>query len=125
MIYQCLTFNITDKRKAILSYYNSISLAFTELEARSYGGGVLEILPGELERVTIPNLEDIHIDDEILNNLLEELDDLVRNDNDITPVLNLLDQRILEEILNIPRETINTFHSIWLTLRNRRLNRGL
>ena len=32
----------------LLSYYNSISFAFTEICGRSYGGGVLEILPGEV-----------------------------------------------------------------------------
>lgn len=32
-----------DRRKALLSYYNSITFAFTEMEGRSYGGGVLEV----------------------------------------------------------------------------------
>ena len=34
-----------EPERILLSYYNSISFAFTELCGRSYGGGVLEILP--------------------------------------------------------------------------------
>ena len=113
----------TDRRKAILSYYNSIGLAFTELEARSYGGGVLEILPGELEKVTVPNLESISIDDELIDELLNKVDVLVRNNKDIIQVLELIDQKILIEIMNIPEETVKTFNDIWLTLRSRRLGR--
>ena len=37
-----------DKRLLLLSYYNSVSFAFAETCGRSYGGGVLEILPGEM-----------------------------------------------------------------------------
>lgn len=45
-----------DRRRAILSYYNSISVVFTEIEGRSYGSGILEILLGEFERVIILDL---------------------------------------------------------------------
>jgi adenine-specific DNA-methyltransferase len=115
---------LTDRRRAILAYYNSIALAFTELEARSYGGGVLEILPGELERVTIPNLEDVELENDFVDELFNEVDLLVRNSNDIVEVLDLVDQKILIEVLNIPSETVNIFRSIWLTLRDRRLGRN-
>ena len=37
-----------DPENVLLAYYNSISFAFTEICGRSYGGGVLEILPGEM-----------------------------------------------------------------------------
>lgn len=115
---------LTDRRKAILAYYNSIGLAFTELEARSYGGGVLEILPGELEKVTIPNLDNVHIEEDVIEELLNEVDMLVRTNRDIIQVLDLIDQRILIDIMGIPRETVDVFNTIWLTLRSRRLGRG-
>ncbi|MCY8147023.1 class I SAM-dependent methyltransferase [Bacillus inaquosorum] len=113
----------TDRRKAILAYYNSIGLAFTELEARSYGGGVLEILPGELEKVTVPYLHNIEIKDSILNSLLEEIDLLFRRNNDISQVLKLVDQKVLIEIMKVPKDIVKTFNEIWITLRNRRLER--
>lgn len=40
-----------DPELAIIAYYNSIALAFTELCGRSYGGGVLEILPKEVGNI--------------------------------------------------------------------------
>ena len=114
---------LTDKKRAVLSYYNSIGLAFTELEARSYGGGVLEILPGELERVTIPNLDNIELEAVFVEELFNQIDLLVRTHDDIVEVLDLVDQAILIEVLNIPRETVNVFRDIWVTLRERRLGR--
>ena len=48
--------NNIDPENILLSYYNSISFAFTEICGRSYGGGVLEILPGELGHVMLPKV---------------------------------------------------------------------
>lgn len=115
---------LVDRRKAILAYYNSVGLAFTELEARSYGGGVLEILPRELERVIIPNLEDIAIDDGLIDELIKEIDSITRRSTDIVEVLNLVDEQILVNILGIAPKLVRTFNEIWVTLRNRRLGRG-
>ncbi|MEK4848175.1 class I SAM-dependent methyltransferase [Bacillus sp. FSL W8-0183] len=115
---------LVDRRKAIIAYYNSIGLAYTELEARSYGGGVLEILPRELEGVVIPNLEEIDISDELINELISEIDKITRKSTDIVEVLNLVDKRILINILGMSPELVKTFNEIWLTLRNRRLGRA-
>ncbi len=115
----------TDKRKALLSYYNSIALAFTELEARSYGGGVLEILPGELEKVTIPSLEYINFTEEELNNIITKIDYIIRNNSDINEVLDLVDNLVLVNKLHISIETVTEFKKIWNLLKDRRLNRSL
>lgn len=113
-----------DHKRAILSYYNSISLAFTEIEGRSYGGGVLEILPGEFEKVTIPNLNDNEqLSDQIVDNLIQEIDNHVRNNNDIEGILDIVDQAILIEILGLEQGVVNQFRQMWTILRNRRLNR--
>lgn len=42
-----------DPLNVLLSYYNSISFAFAEICERSYGGGVLEILPGEMGNIVL------------------------------------------------------------------------
>lgn len=115
---------LVDRRKAIIAYYNSIGLAYTELEARSYGGGFLEILPRELEGVVIPNLEEIDISDELINELISEVDKITRRSTDIVEVLKLVDKRILINILGMFPELVKTFNEIWLTLRNRRLGRA-
>lgn len=44
-----------DPELAIIAYYNSIAFAFTELYGRSYGGGVLEILPKEVDNIHVLN----------------------------------------------------------------------
>ena len=36
------------------AFYNSLTLAFAELEGRYYGGGVLELTPNELRVLPIP-----------------------------------------------------------------------
>ena len=44
-----------DPELAIIAYYNSIAFAFTGLCGRSYGGGVLEILPKEVDNNHVLN----------------------------------------------------------------------
>lgn len=38
----------------IYSFYNSLTLAFSEIEGRYYGGGVLELTPSEFKKLPIP-----------------------------------------------------------------------
>lgn len=64
-----------DPELAIIAYYNSIAFAFTELCGRSYGGGVLEILPKE-----VGNIDEAldYIDAKILVGLLRFDEDTCR-----------------------------------------------
>ena len=89
-------FNIPENRKRVLlGYYNSISLAFTEIEGRSYGGGVLEILPKEAGRIIMPNLSDRKlIPDYIVDELVNNIDIYIRENRDILEVLDEMDRRI-------------------------------
>lgn len=116
--------NGIDSKRALLSYYNSITLAFTEIEGRSYGGGVLEILPGEVEKIYVPNLFHLELTDNFVEELLHLIDDHVKNNDDILGILPEIDNRILVGLLNIPPETVTAFRNMWLLLRNRRLERG-
>lgn len=111
------------RMKMILSYYNSVAFAFTELEARSYGGGVLEILPRELESVTIPNLIVPEIDDDLIINTFNEIDRLMRNDTEIEEILNIVDEFLINE-LDFDTIQLEALRQIWITLKNRRLGRG-
>lgn len=110
-----------DNRKILLSYYNSISLAFTELCGRSYGGGVLEILPKEAENIVIPNIDDMN--EQNVNRLISILDDNIRNKKDIKEAINIIDKEVLENYLGISNDTINMYRKIWRTLNERRMNR--
>ena len=110
-----------DNKKILLSYYNSISFAFTELCGRSYGGGVLEILPKEAENIIIPNIDDM--DEQNVNRLIGILDDNIRNKKDIREAIRIMDKEILENYLGISADTINMYREIWKTLNDRRMNR--
>ncbi|MED0681445.1 hypothetical protein P4S83_19190 [Aneurinibacillus thermoaerophilus] len=111
-----------NKDKALLSYYNSITFAFTEIEGRSYGGGVLEILPGEVEKIVLPNLQ--NFDDNLTQILIKKIDKTIRNNEDIEPTLDEVDKIVLVDYLGIKKEVVQVFRDIWKKLMNRRLNRN-
>lgn len=111
-----------DKELVLLSYYNSISFAFSEICGRSYGGGVLEILPRELGNIMLPRIDSIDIN--IKEDLLNQIDRIVRMDEDIEKALDLVDNEILVNILGIEKEICKRFRNIWKKLQRRRLGRG-
>jgi adenine-specific DNA-methyltransferase len=99
------------------SYYNSLSLAFSEICGRSHGGGVLELMPNEVEEILLPYNS---------NNadLLSEIDKMIRAKKDITEILRLTNQKILKENFGFSNTEIDLADSIWRKLSKRRLNRG-
>jgi adenine-specific DNA methylase len=107
----------TDLYAFTASYYNSLSLAFTEVCGRSHGGGVLELMPKEAEKVLLP----YHTDNAAL---LPQIDKLIRSKADITEVLKFTDQIILKEHFGLTQNEINFAQNIWKKLSFRRLNRG-
>lgn len=111
-----------DVKRVVLSYYNSISFAFTELCGRSYGGGVLEILPGEVGEIMVPKLD--AVPDETVDSVLMEIDAIIRKNDDIESVLDIVDKRIIEEYLGISQDFCSEARDIWKKLQSRRLGRG-
>lgn len=49
--------NDVDPMKIIFSFYSSITLSSIELSGRLYGGGALEILPGDTKDIRIPKID--------------------------------------------------------------------
>lgn len=107
----------TDINAFTASYYNSLSLAFTEVCGRSHGGGVLELMPNETERVLLP----YHLENA---GLLSQIDKMVRTKTDIEEVLKITNQVILNEHYGLSQKEIQLAHRIWKKLSSRRLNRG-
>ncbi|MCX6233127.1 MAG: class I SAM-dependent methyltransferase [Bacteroidetes bacterium] len=99
------------------SYYNSLSLAFTEVCGRSHGGGVLELMPNETESILLP----YHIDNAAL---LATIDKLIRDRVDIEQILKITNEIILKKYFGFLDEEIVLAHNIWKKLSSRRLNRG-
>ena len=114
--------NDVNPENILLAYYNSISFAFTEICGRSYGGGVLEILPGEMGKILIPKISDINPN--FRSKLLKEIDDIVRNDTDIEKALDLVDHEILIKLLGIDQTVCSQSRDIWKKMQRRRLGRG-
>lgn len=106
----------------LLSYYNSISFAFTEICGRSYGGGVLEILPGEMGNILIPKIQ--QIDPVFRTELLGKIDQIVRKDDDIEKALDLVDKEILVNLLGVDQNICTQCRTIWKKMQQRRLGRG-
>ena len=106
----------------LLAYYNSISFAFTEICGRSYGGGVLEILPGEMGNILLPKVENIA--PELRDNLLTYIDSVVRNDEDIEKALDIVDEELLVKTLGIDPDICRKCRTIWKKMQKRRLGRG-
>lgn len=111
-----------DPENVLLAYYNSISFAFTEICGRSYGGGVLEILPGEMGNILLPKVE--RIDPALRDKLLAHIDAIVRNDEDIELALDVVDKELLVDTLGIDPEICRKCRAIWKKMQTRRLGRG-
>lgn len=107
----------TDKNAFIASFYNSLSLAFSEIVGRSYGGGVLELMPSEAGQILLPYQSQN-------NQLLEVIDKMMREEKSIDDVLEITNEIILKEGYGLTDKEIKLADSIWKKLSARRLNRN-
>lgn len=113
------------EKRAIVAYYNSLALTYTEIEGRSYGGGVLEILPGEVSKIVLPDIFDPQvINDREINELVNTIDQYIRRNIDIEGLLDITDKVILMGVMNMTAREVKIIRNAWLSLRRRRLERG-
>ena len=96
-------------------FYNSLTFLSCELEGRFYGGGVLELVPGEVEQTIFPYCENISYKD------FQKLDKMVRNNVDVEEILDYTDGKLLSHISSFERQKIR---SMWRKLKNRRGERA-
>lgn len=106
-----------DKDAFAVSFYNSVSFAFAEIFGRSYGGGVLEILPSEAEKILLPYSPHN-------KKIYEKVDAMLKEDLPIEVILDFTDQELLIKPKVISSSQAKQFREIWENLRDRRLNRG-
>lgn len=105
-----------NKKAFIASYYNSLSFAFAEIVGRSYGGGVLELMPNETEEILLPyNVKN--------GNLLDKMDKMMRAKVNIDEILAYSDEIILRKGFGLSSKEIKMANNIWKKLSARRLNR--
>lgn len=99
-------------RDLVGSFTNTVTLLSAELEGRHYGGGVLELVPSEIERVLVPLAKTSARE-------LAALDALVRRGE--LP-LERQDARLLVGVLS--KDEILLLRGAWERLRDRRLRKG-
>lgn len=103
--------NIVKPEKLIYCFMNSLTALSAELEGRHYGGGVLELVPSEIEKLIVP------IPDQVVPELAA-LDTLVRGSS-IAATLASQDRKILGALrLSIAEQ--EQLASAWARLRDRR-----
>jgi len=107
----------TNQAAFIASFYNSLSFALAEIVGRSYGGGVLELMPSETEKILLPYHTD-NVD------ILPSVDKMMRSKKNIDEILKITNQKILKDGYGFSDKEIMLADSIWKKLSARRLNRG-
>jgi len=94
----------------IYSFYNSLTLVFSELEGRYYGGGVLELTPSEFKKLPIPLVKITDAKFETYTKLFENKthieDILFKNDFSILNTYIDLNSEEIERIQNIRNKLI-------------------
>lgn len=106
-----------DAHALAAGFYNSLSFAFAEISGRSYGGGVLELMPSEVEKIRLPYKE-------TNASLLEEIDSMMRRKFPISKILEYTNTIILKHGYGFTEADIKIADSIWQKLSSRRLNRS-
>lgn len=95
----------------VASFVNPLTALSAELEGRTYGGGVLELVPSEIERLLIPVSDQIELD-------LNELDKMIRHGSMQDAIQNY-GQKILHSI-GLTHSEIEMIFNAWIQLKNRR-----
>lgn len=105
-----------DRKAFVVSYYNSLSFAFAEILGRNFGGGVLELMPSEVEGVYLPYREKNA-------KLFEKVDQMVRDKKTVDEILDFTDKEMLQKGMGFFETETQMARSIWYKLMGRRLNR--
>ena len=97
--------------KLVYCFLNALTALSAELEGRHYGGGVLELVPSEIEKLVIPVPSGLHPQ-------VHELDKLVRQQS-AQVMLEQQSRRTLGK-LGVGRTAQEMLLNAWMRLKNRR-----
>ncbi|MGK7933161.1 MAG: hypothetical protein AB4041_17250 [Microcystaceae cyanobacterium] len=97
------------------TFLNSLTLAWSEVCGRSYGGGVLELEPREAEEIPIFYQDNLSLD-------TEKIDVLLRQEK-IYEALDYVDSVVLKYHLGFDQGMISKIRNAWEQLRDRRTKR--
>ncbi len=108
--YRITTYEV-DAKKLVYCFINSVTALSSELEGRHYGGGVLELVPSEIERLYIPIPSKTRV-------AMKSLDKMIRN-TPANEVLSHQDSKVLTD-LGLSKDEIICMQDSWDRLRKRR-----
>lgn len=106
-----------DINSLIFSFYNSLTLAFSEIDGRYYGGGVLELTPNEFKHLPIPYTK-------ISPSSFEAFRKRFEKKKSIDGLLESSDSLILKEKLSLSDDEIARIRAIKAKLINKRFRRN-
>lgn len=102
----------------VAGFHNSLTLLTAELEGRSFGGGVLELVPSEAARLRVPLVP-------ALADALPALDALARTHGTATDaLLDATDALLGDHAPGIGPDVLGAAHEAWHALSSRRLARS-
>ena len=105
---------VTSAENLVCSFLNPLTAITAELEGRFYGGGVLELVPSEIEKLYIPIIDG-------LKHNVDELNQSIK-DGQIERVIKQQGSLLLDK-LGFSQEDNEKLVEIWKKLRDRRLRK--
>ena len=98
----------------VFSFLNSLTFLCAEVGGRHYGGGVLELVPSEIEKLLIPLMP-------IEENVFDRVDAMIRNNATLDELLDFTDPIILSKGLGLTQQEIHIIRKAHERLLKRRL----
>lgn len=89
----------------IFSFYNTLTLIYSELDGRYYGGGVLELTPKEFKKLPLPYTK-------ITEHEFNDFAKIFKSKKSIDDILELNDYRILNRALGLDNSEITLLRDI-------------
>lgn len=109
--YRIRVLNGTSPEKLVACFINGLTALSAELEGRHYGGGVLELVPSEIEKMVLPMPHKVKVS-------LKELDRKIRAE--LAPAVLEANSRVVLGGLGLSRAKQDCVLDGWKRLRNRR-----
>lgn len=104
-----------DIYKFLVLFYTSPSLLSFELEGRVFGGGALEVLPGDLSNIRLPKVTN----DLDYRHISKQIDNKLRGKEDVSEIVKWLDVTI-QPFSEFSDKEMEMIYSNWIELSNER-----
>jgi hypothetical protein len=101
----------------VASFHNSLTLLSAELEGRSFGGGVLELVPSEVARLLVPFIPRFGVE-------LERLDGIARAAAESQELVDETDLLLVKADVGVTQDLLERLRDARLALLQRRLDRN-